>query len=123
MLGSKIAPFVNSCIDISDGFIGDLSKLLKNNYGVNLIYSKVPFSQKTKKIIKNNKTDPFLLLNGGDDYELIFTSSSKYDYQIEQIANKYKFKITKVGKIIDKKGVFLDDKKFINSNNAFEYFF
>ena len=48
MLGSKIINFSSSCIDISDGFLGDLSKLLNNKMGVELYYSKLPFSINAK---------------------------------------------------------------------------
>ena len=46
-----------------------------------------------------------------NDYELIFTSSSKNDLRIRAISNKYDVKITKVGRITNKEGIFLDGKK------------
>jgi thiamine-monophosphate kinase len=123
MLGSKILNYLNSGIDISDGFLGDLHKLLGSKLGVNLIYSKIPFSKNTKYLIKKKIIDPFVLLNGGDDYELIFTCSEKYDYKIKAIAETNKYKISKVGHIIHGKEILLDGKKINNTRQSFQYLF
>ena len=123
MLGPKIIHYSLNGIDISDGFIGDLSKLLNHNLGAWIFYSKIPFSQKTKTLIRNKKIEPNALLTAGDDYELIFTSSNKYDNKIANISKKNKIKITKIGRIIDKKGIFFDGKKIKKCINSFQYFF
>ena len=47
MLGSKIINYSNSCIDISDGLLGDISKLLNIKMGVNICISKIPFNNNT----------------------------------------------------------------------------
>lgn len=123
MIGSKIIKFCNSGIDISDGFLGDLSKLLTNNLGAELLSSKLPFSKNTSQLIRNEIIDPKLLLNSGDDYEIIFTAPSNYDCMINGISKKNNLKISKVGRIINKYGIFLDGKKLLKSNNSFQYFF
>lgn len=122
MIGCKINKFCKYSIDISDGFFGDLSKLLNTNSGADINFSDIPFSNNAKKLI-NKKINPNSLLTAGDDYELIFTSSSKNDLRISTISNKYDVKITKVGRIINKKGIFLDGKKIKRINNSFQYFF
>ena len=51
--GNKIANYSSSAIDISDGFYGDLSKLiLESNKGASIESKNLPFSLKTKKINK-----------------------------------------------------------------------
>jgi len=123
MLGSKIINFSNSCIDISDGFLGDLSKLLNNKMGVELFYTKLPFSIKAKSLINKKIVKIISLLNGGDDYELIITCPSKNDMKIINIAFKNRIKITKVGRIIDRQGIYFNGLKLILPNNSFQYFF
>lgn len=123
MIGSQINKMVNSAIDISDGLLGDLSKLLNNKIGANLFLSKIPFSPKLKILINKMSLDYKNLLTCGDDYELIFTSSKTMDKKITNLAKKNKYKISKVGTIIDKKGLFIDGKKVLNLNNSFQYFF
>ena len=123
MFGSNIVSFANSCIDISDGFFGDLSKLLNKNKGVDLYYSNLPFSKYTKSLISKKIVSPKVLLNGGDDYQLIFTSSQKNDAKIINIAKKNKIKITKVGKIINQYGIFFRGSKIKILNRSFQYHF
>ena len=123
MLGSEIINFCNSCIDISDGFLGDLSKLLDNNLGVDLYYDKIPLSLNAKMLIDKNIISFNSLLNCGDDYELLFTSSPKNDIRISKIALKNRIKITKVGKITSNKGIYSMGKKLMISNKSFQYYF
>ena len=122
-LGHKISNYVTSSIDISDGFYGDLSKLINfKNYGASLNIDHIPLSGQTKNLIKNKKITLDSLLSSGDDYELIFTANSKKSSIIKRISKKNNIKITKVGKIISKKGIYLDNKKIKIINKSFEHF-
>ena len=123
MFGSKITNIANSCIDISDGFIGDLSKLLIKGIGVELYFSKIPFSFKAKALINKKKIKINSLLNGGDDYELIFTCNPKNDLKITNTAFKNRIKVTKVGRIIGQNGIFVDGLKYNIPNNSYQYNF
>ena len=124
MIGSKINKIASAAIDISDGFYGDLSKLLNiNNLGADIVFSKIPFSNHANFLLKNKSVNSSSLLNGGDDYELIFTSSNKQDKKIINLVKKFKFKLSKIGRIIDKDGIYLDGKKILNSNKSFQYYF
>ena len=122
-LGHKISNYVTSSIDISDGFYGDLSKLINfKNYGASLNIDHIPLSGQTKNLIKNKKITLDSLLSSGDDYELIFTANSNNSSIIKRISKKNNIKITKVGKIISKKGIYLDNKKIKIINKSFEHF-
>jgi len=123
MIGSNIVNFTNCAIDISDGFFGDLSKLLNKKLGADLSFSEIPISKNTKYLIDQKIVDPYLLLNSGDDYQLLFTSLKKNDYQIKNIAKKNNYTVSMLGKIIDKEGIFLDGNKIKDSTKSFQYFF
>jgi len=123
MIGEKIAKVSKYGIDISDGFLGDLSKLLGNKLGADISLSNIPFSANTNSLIKDNKINPISLLNGGDDYELIFTTPIKNDKIIRKIGINSRVKITKIGRIVDKKGIIIDNKKLTKSKNSYQYFF
>ena len=123
MIGSDIINFTNCAIDISDGFFGDLSKLLNKKLGADLLFSNIPISKNTKYLIDQKIVDPHLLLNGGDDYQLIFTSPKKNDYKIIKIAKKNNYSVSKLGMIVNKEGIFLDDNKIKDSTKSFQYFF
>ena len=68
-----------------------------------------------KSLINKKIVEIHSLLNGGDDYELIFTCSSKNDIKIINIALKNRIKITKVGRIIKRKGIYVNGSKLSDS--------
>ena len=122
--GDKINTLASSAIDISDGFYGDLNKLVsEKNIGAQIVNKLLPYSKRTINLIKRKIITHDYLLSAGDDYELIFTADPKYSAQIKRISKFNKVKITKVGKIIQKKGIYLDNQKKDFINKSFEHFF
>jgi thiamine-monophosphate kinase len=121
--GNKIVNYASSAIDISDGFYGDLSKIiLESNKGASITSKNLPFSPKTKKLIKNKKINVNYLLSAGDDYELIFTSNPKHSLKIKRVFKNINVKISKVGRIIEKKGVYINNNKVNFINKSFDHF-
>ena len=121
--GHLINNIATSSIDISDGFYGDLEKLLEiNRIGASIESKLIPMSSKVKKLIKKKLISIDYLLKSGDDYQLIFTTNPKKDFLLKKLSKKYNIKITKVGKIIDKNGIYLDDKKIKFTNKSFQHF-
>ena len=118
-LGSKVAKLSSSMKDISDGLIGDLNKMLNDNFGAKINLNKIPLNSKTKKIIHKNYIKLEKLLNAGDDYSLIIISSKKNRRKIEKIAKQNRIKISCIGKIISKKGIYFDSH--VNIKNIKEY--
>ena len=119
-LGPNLALYSSSIVDVSDGFIGDLKKMLNDKYGALISLNKIPLSIKAKKLIfalKKIKLEH--VLNSGDDYSLIIVSNKKYRKKIKNIANKNKVKISRVGKVVLEKGVQFDS--YINNNIIKEY--
>ncbi len=123
MFGFKASKYINSATDISDGFYGDLQKILNVKFGAKIFKDSIPISVDLKKIMKNNKTVKFSeLLSWGDDYELIFTSFKKNRKKLLNLAKKNKVKISLVGKIIKKNGIFDDSLKLIKNISSFDHF-
>lgn len=81
-----------SMIDISDGLSSEIMHLCKNsNTGCNLYEDKIPMDYQTKKMAEELSINPLVAaLNGGEDYELLFTLSV-LDY--EKIKNAPDFTI------------------------------
>jgi len=122
-IGDKINNFATSAIDMSDGFYGDLENLInEKKIGAFINSSLIPFSNKTKKLIRNKIIYFNYLLSAGDDYELLFTAHPTNTLMINRLVKKYNIKITKVGRIIEKKGVYLDGKKINIINKSFQHF-
>jgi thiamine-monophosphate kinase len=70
---SKIQP--TSMIDVTDGLASDLLHLCKlSGTGCRVFYSKIPIDYETSKLAEEFNIDPIIpALNGGEDYELLFT--------------------------------------------------
>lgn len=89
-----------SMIDISDGLSSEILHLCKNSkVGCNLYEEKVPLDQQTKKMAEELNINPLVAaLNGGEDYELLFTVPlDKYDLV------KKEFDFTVIGHITPEK--------------------
>ena len=121
-LNSYFYKYISSAIDISDGFLGDMSKLLNAKKGAEIYTNLIPISQNTKSLINNNFISLKKILSAGDDYELIFTANQKFDKKIIDQSNKQKIKISKIGRIIKKNGLFVDGKKLLNSKLSYKHF-
>jgi thiamine-monophosphate kinase len=124
MIGSLICKISTSAIDISDGFYGDLSKIINSKLiGANIYSSKIPYSSNLKKLFAKNKIVTSDVLNAGDDYELIFTAPKDNRSKLKKIATKYHYRITKVGRIIGKNGIYVDDQKIMKFKNPYQHSF
>jgi thiamine-monophosphate kinase len=69
-------------IDVSDGLSSDLLQICSaSNIGCEIHHHKIPIAEETEKAAEEFYMDPLVAaLNGGDDYELLFTVSvSEYE--------------------------------------------
>ena len=64
-----------SMIDVTDGMASDLIHVCKlSDTGCRIFYSKVPIDYETSKLAEEFNIDPMVpALNGGEDYEMLFT--------------------------------------------------
>ncbi len=122
MAGDKVAKYCNSGIDISDGFITDLNKIIGKRFGAEIKLNSLPTSKFMKIILNNNILKFDEIINCGDDYELILIVPKKFSHKIQEICYKNKIKISKIGKIIKTKGIFSEYGKRIISKNYFKHF-
>ena len=112
-LGNKLLTFANTSIDISDGLIADLEKLLNNqqfSYKLNL--DSIPISKNLKKLIIQKKLDKTTYISQGDDYQILFTANSSKSRIINKTAKSLGIKISKIGKICSnlQKSQIIDEK-------------
>ncbi|MCE2687029.1 MAG: thiamine-phosphate kinase [Rickettsiales bacterium] len=125
----------NCACDISDGLLMDVANIAKaSNLQANLFLDKIPFSNYSKAIIKqiakNNKINyvqrKLDLISGGDDYQLIFTTSSDKKKQVEELSKELKIKLSHIGEMSKIKQQLKKDEKtkskyYINLlNNSLE---
>ena len=111
--GKELLKLANSSIDISDGLIADLEKMINNqNLSYQINEYKIPISKILTMVIKDHKLKKSQLISHGDDYQILFTASPSKARIIENKSKLLQVKITKIGKIISglKKSFIIDQK-------------
>ena len=110
---NKLLLFANTSIDISDGLITDLEKLInKQKLSYKLFFDKIPISKKLEKLIKLKKFNKKNFFSKGDDYQILFTAYSSKSRIINKLSKTLNIKISKIGKIcsISQKSQIIDQK-------------
>ena len=114
-LTNKLQKFANTSIDISDGLISDLEKLInkqKLSYRINL--QTIPISKNLSNLLFQKRLKKLSYVSQGDDYQILFTANSSKSRIINKTAQSLGIKISRIGKIcsnlhksqiIDQKGM------------------
>lgn len=91
---NKILP--TSMIDISDGLSSELLHICKQSgCGVHVYEEEIPVHEETKEMAFEFSLDPTMCaLNGGEDYELLFTAELQHENKILSHGN-----ISVIGKV------------------------
>ena len=96
--------FANTSIDISDGLIDDLEKMInKQKLSYKLFEDKIPISKKLNNFLKKNKLKKKNFISNGDDYQILFTANGDKSRIISNTSKKLGIKISKIGKITSNK--------------------
>jgi thiamine-monophosphate kinase len=96
-VGQKLRSLASAMIDVSDGLSTDISHICEESkVGAILYESQIPVA--ANAIL----TDA---LHGGDDYELLFTSSKRIPGKIAGVP------VTEIGEILDRRGQWLQDRQ------------
>ena len=112
-LAKKLFLFANSAIDISDGLVDDLKKLINSQrLTFKLYFEDIPISKYLAKLILQKKLRKKLFISQGDDYQILFTANSSKSRIISKIAKSTGIKISKIGKItsMTHKSTIIDQK-------------
>jgi thiamine-monophosphate kinase len=112
-LADQIKKFANTSIDISDGLLADLDKMINaQKLSYKLYLKEIPISKNFKKIIDLNKLSKVNYISNGDDYQVLFTASKDMSRIIRKISIKNRIKLTKIGIIqsVGKKSSIVDHK-------------
>lgn len=118
---------IHSMIDVSDGLAGDLRHVLKaSRVGAELLASAIPISLEAKRAARvGASAKPALLaaLSDGEDFELLFTVSSK---DAVRLLDAWRIEFPKlplscIGKITAAEGISLRDKQGVRPLTADGY--
>ncbi len=114
----------NTSIDISDGLIDDLKKMInRQNFSFHIFEKKIPISKTLNQLIKIKKLKKIEIISRGDDYQILFTADHAKSRIIQKISKITGVKITKIGKIISGKNrskiISLKDKQIEAKNKGY----
>jgi len=115
-LTDQIKKFANTSIDISDGLLADLDKMINSQkLSYKLFLKDIPISSNLKKILELKKLSKINYISNGDDYQVLFTASKNKMRIIKKIASNYRVRLTKIGSIQShaEKSSIIDDKNRI----------
>ena len=103
-LTKYLLKFANSSIDVSDGLIDDLTKMInRQNLSFHLFEKKIPVSKNLSNLIKKQRLNKINLISNGDDYQVLFTADVDKARIIQNVSKTIGIKITKIGKIVSGK--------------------
>jgi len=103
-LTKYLLKFASSSIDVSDGLIDDLAKMInRQSLSFHLFENKIPVSNKLSNLIKKQRLNKINLISNGDDYQVLFTADIKKARIIQKASKTTGIKITKIGKIVSGK--------------------
>ena len=112
-LATKLLKFANCSIDISDGLISDMIKMINDqNLSFLLNENKIPISSNLLKLTNKRNIKKIQLVSNGDDYQILFTASKDKSRIIARNSKHLGVKISKIGTICSnkKKSRIIDEK-------------
>jgi thiamine-monophosphate kinase len=112
-LTNELLKFANSSIDISDGLVDDLEKMINNQkLSYEIWQEKVPISKYLQSYLRKNNYKKSNFISNGDDYQILFTASTDKARIIKNISKKLSVKISRIGKIRpnNQKSLFIGEK-------------
>tara|TARA_B100000902_G_scaffold228509_1_gene216928 strand:+ start:261 stop:1220 length:960 start_codon:yes stop_codon:yes gene_type:complete len=112
-LTKKLLKFANSSIDISDGLIDDLGKMInRQKLSYKIWEEQIPISRNLQSYLKKKDLKKSNFISNGDDYQILFTASVDKSRIIKNISKKLGIKVSRIGKICsnNKKSSFINKK-------------
>tara|TARA_B100001121_G_scaffold310519_1_gene342156 strand:+ start:2856 stop:3809 length:954 start_codon:yes stop_codon:yes gene_type:complete len=108
----ELKKFASSSMDISDGLLIDLKKMVSyKKLGFMIDFNLIPTSIKFKNLVDQKKISIYKHLFAGDDYQIIFTAKNKYREFIIKYSKKWNQKVTRIGIITNTRSNFLKINK------------
>lgn len=117
--------FVTSCMDISDGLSTSIFELSRNSgMTYEIDYARVPKAKEVDMAFQDLERQKDLVLNFGDDFELIFTMKREHEADLARLAEETGCPMTIVGKVTSgEENILIDNGKREKLENlGYEHF-
>jgi thiamine-monophosphate kinase len=90
----------SAAIDVSDGLLADVGHLAAaSNVGIELVASRIPLFHVGDNDVAVERVDLEAALHGGEEYELVVTSSS--DFDVDEFERRFRIPLTEIGRVTD----------------------
>lgn len=98
-VGQEVVAFANAAIDLSDGLVLDVQRILQGSgVGARIDLEQIPLSSAMQRRWLDDQ-DWDQVLAGGEDYELVFTASAEHSGEIDAVRERTGCPITRIGQI------------------------
>ena len=116
--------YITSSMDSSDGLSSCLTEMARQSKKKFLI-SKLPTNDDIREFSMRNRIDlKKLVLDGGEEFELVFTVAPNNFMKILNLAKKFKIRIHEIGVVENGKGVVFKNKNksFVIRDKGWDHF-
>jgi len=124
-LKNILRTYASAAVDISDGFVADLSHLAAaSGVSAKVDLDQLYFPADIARWMASKSGDVKTLLTHGDDYEVVFTAHRQFREDIAKQAKKLSFKLSRVGKcrLGDGVDIIQDDAKMVFKQTGYNHF-
>ena len=116
---------VTSCMDISDGLSSSIYELSRNSgLTYEIDYSRIPKAKEVEEAFRDLERQKSLVLNFGDDFELLFTVKREAEEELKTLSVKADRPFTVIGKVTSgEENILIDESKRERLENlGYEHF-
>lgn len=118
-LAAALCACASAAMDVSDGFVGDLGKLMRvSGVAASVAARDVPLSDATRKALA---ADPALyetLLAGGDDYEIVCTVADDKLQALRAAADEARIAVRVVGRVGERQESGGEDLRILDASGV-----
>lgn len=110
-LGEALRGLATAAVDLSDGLLSDLQHLCEaSGVGAQIAQAAIPHSEAFTRFLAAHPAQHRLDLNGGDDYEILFTAPALAAQPLAQLAQTLALPLHRIGEITAAPGLVLRDQ-------------
>ncbi len=110
-LGPNLIDIAHAVIDISDGLVADLGHICETSgVGADIQITDIPLSKAARGALAKNPDLLDMILSGGDDFELLFTTKQNFAETANDLTDKSGVALTKIGEIKQSRTIRLIDR-------------
>ncbi len=106
VLAPVLRTYASAGIDISDGLVKDLSRLVAGaGGGADIRFADLPLSGPARNVLKLEPRFAAAVISGGGDYEILFAAAPENETRIRAECEALRLQVTRIATIAEGRGV------------------